>query len=292
MKTIKIFLIITSALFLALFSCSSGNSDSEISKEDKSTTSTDTQTLEDSNKINLVFPTFEDGQHKYYLEILEKSLKNSGADFSIKLTMEIPQTRATYMLDKGQINIFYYVQSTERDRKYIPIDVQLTDKMVGKRVFFVRKEDRELFKNVQSLDDFRKMNKIGAMGQDWYDIFVWQKNDLKYFEVSGNWREIYDMLGAKTNGIDYFSRGINEILSESKMHPDLAIEPYITLIYNRDYKFYMHPSMKKHKQTIEEALLKSQKNGLMKKMINKYWKETYKELNYSKRKKLYLETPL
>ncbi len=195
------------------------------------------------------------------------------------------------MLENNQINIMYYVKSSIRDKKYIPINIGLINKLIGKRIFFIRNEDKGMFSDVNNIRDLKEKNKIGAMGKDWFDIIVWEENDLKYFEYSGNWRDIYKHLKFKTLNIDYFSRGLNEIYTESLNNPELAIERHLMLIYDRDYIFYLNQSLDNYSEIIENALKQAKEDGIIDNLLNKYWSETFKKLKISNRKKIYLRTP-
>ncbi|MCP3921861.1 MAG: hypothetical protein GY714_04670 [Desulfobacterales bacterium] len=136
-------------------------------------------------------------------------------------------------------------------------------------------------------------NLTGCMGKSWFNVNVWKFNKLSYKEIEGNWKNIYKMITTKDN--IYFSRGMNEIVSESKDYSDLLIEEKLVLIYDRDFLFYLSKKDKnagfKYKNIIEKALNKSKKSGLIRKLVRKYWRSNYKILNYDKRVKLSLKTP-
>ncbi len=68
-------------------------------------------------------------------------------------------------------------------------------------------------------------------------------NTFRYKEQSGSWKSIFLKI-AGGRGYNYFSRGINEIVDESKQYPDLDIEKRLVLIYDRDYLFYSVPERK------------------------------------------------
>lgn len=245
--------------------------------------------------LEIHIPIIEDNpnQHLYYHELLKKSLDLSGIE-STFVTNEFPQLRAKSNLSSGAITMLWMIESNERNESYLPVRVDLTDGLIGKRVLFIKKNDQGRFAGVKTLEDFRSKNFIGAMGSRWFDVNVWSFNRLKYKEHSGNWRQIYDML-KEGREYDYFSRGINEILTEAKEHPELQIENNLLLIYDRDFLFYLSksgPAAKpEYRETIEKSLKKAKKEGVMKTLVKKYWPEVYLELGYEKRNKIYLKTP-
>ena len=68
-------------------------------------------------------------------------------------------------------------------------------------------------------------------------------NNLGYQEQDGNWQAIFKKI-PRDREFNYFSRGVIEIISESKQYPELAIEQNLALIYDRDFRFYLMKSSK------------------------------------------------
>lgn len=248
-----------------------------------------------SDVITLHIPIIDDSpkQHAFYHELLETALKEDGHTPKL-ITPTLPQLRIKSYLDKGKISIYWMVESDERNKHYLPVEVGLTNKLIGKRILFIKKGDQYLYDGVNNLDDFRNLKLVGGMGKKWFDIDVWKENNLLYLEHSGNWKVIFRMvaLGVKYN---YFSRGLNEIAEEAKQYPDLAIEKRLVLIYDRDFRFYLSKTGVnagvQYRGLIAHALKKAGESGLVERLVREYWDETLKTLNYDKRIKIYLKTP-
>lgn len=231
--------------------------------------------------------------HKYFHELLTTSIQNIGHEPKL-IIKNLPHLRVKQYLKNGEISIHWMLKSDVNNKTYIPINVGLTDGLIGQRVLFIKKNSQHLYDEVKNLEDFRDLNLVGAIGKDWFDVKVRKLNKLSYEEHSGNWKSIFTMLRLRTI-YDYFSRGLNEILTESKLYPNLAIEKNLLLIYDRDFIFYLsktgNNNVLRYKSIIEEALLKAKKDGLIKKLLNKYRDNDFKTLNYDTRLKLYLKTP-
>ena len=148
-----------------------------------------------------------------------------------------------------------------------------------------------IYSQIKTLEDFKALGKVGAFGENWFDIKVWIENNLPYTVVDGEWRNIYDMLAKGDRGIDYFSRGFNEVVVEAEAHPDLEIESHLMFIYDRDFRFYLSQPNAELKDVIEDALLQAQDNGLMAELIRKYWANDFSKLNFAGRVKIELDTP-
>lgn len=186
------------------------------------------------------------------------------------------------------------IESEERNKRYIPIEVGLTNGLIGKRILFIRKGDQHLYDRVKTLEDFRRLNLFGGMGEKWFDCDVWNANNLIYKEQGGNWKTIFKKIPAERD-FDYFPRGLTEIINEAKQYPDLAIEERLVFINDRDFRFYLSKTGEhagaKYEDIIEHALAKAKDSGLIERLVMEYWAEDLKALNYDKRTKIYLRTP-
>ncbi len=232
-------------------------------------------------------------QHYYFHELLTTALKEAGHTPTLVVSA-LPQARIRRSMDVGELSIYWMVASRERDQTYIPVETGLTNGLIGKRILFIKADTQMLYDKVDSLDVFRKLQLVGGMGSGWFDVEVWKANDLEYREHSGNWETIFKMV-AIGRDYDYFSRGMNEILSEARQYPELAIEQNLVLIYDRDFRFYLskqgpHAGVK-YKAEIRQAMEQARESGLIDRLVRKYWSADFETLNYDQRLKLYLKTP-
>ncbi|WP_051303118.1 hypothetical protein [Psychromonas aquimarina] len=245
--------------------------------------------------IPLHVPVLEESpeQHLFYHELLETAIEEIGHTPELTAS-QLPQLRIKSYLQHGLISLYWMIESEQRNQDYIPIEIGLTSKLIGKRVLFIKKGDQHLFETVENLEDFRDLNLTAHLGKKWFDVRVWQENELAYKEHSGSWKQIFRMieLGTRHN---YFPRGINEILVEAAEYPNLAIEKRLVLIYDRDFRFYLSNTGinagSRYKAVIEQALKKARESGLIKRLIKKYWGSEFEILDYDNRIKILLQTP-
>lgn len=234
-----------------------------------------------------------DDQHKFFHELLESALKEAGHHV-VLIVNKLPQLRIKQYMRDGELSIYWMIESDSRNEEFIPIKVGLTNGLIGKRVLFIPPDNQYLYNSIKNLDDFRKAKFVGAMGKDWFDVNVWKANNLIYLEEPGNWRSIFRKL-PHGRPYQYFSRGINEIISESELYPELLIEKNLVLIYDRDFLFYLSKegphAGAKYEAIINDAMQKAKKSGLIDRLVDKYWGDSFKALNYDKRIKIRLETP-
>lgn len=248
-----------------------------------------------SEDIHLKLPRLLDSpnQHLYFYELLEVSLEHSGHNVTIE-SIEIPQQRFSKYLESGKLSLVWWIESRERSRMYSSVDINLTNNLIGKRVLLIPPENQHIYDNVETLDDLRSLDLVGAMGVGWYDSLVWDKNGLKYKEHRGDRRDIFLML-SEGRRYDYFSRGINEIEAEKEAYLDLIVEENLLLVYERDFKFYLSHTGEnngfRYADILEESLKRARDAGIIDDLINKYWSFIYTDLNYRGRRVINLETP-
>jgi hypothetical protein len=241
--------------------------------------------------VQLKFPIV-DIHSDYYYNLLEAALDNAGIPNEIE-RIELPAQRAKKYIEQGEIDIINMVQSDERDLKFIPIPIGLTNGLIANRVLLIPKGDSWIYENIHTLNDFRNLNKVVGMGAKWFDVKVWKANNLPVFEFANEYTLLFGMLASKTRGIDYYSTGVNEAVDEIEKYGSmgLEIEPRLMLVYERDFIFYLSPNASGYKHQIESALKHAQDSGLIEKMVREYWEDDFQELNYDGRLKIYLETP-
>ena len=291
MRAISVFTI---AIIVSLFMVGCGSTQAPATPVPPTSTpaaSANVETDTSDGQITFTFATFVDDGHAYYLELLQKSLEAAGHQVEFDLIEDLPQKRAVQMLDDSELTIFWMVQSAERDEKYVPIEVGVTNNLIGHRIFLIPEGQNEVYSRVNDLDDLKALGKVGGFGKGWFDVNVWQQNDLPYKEVDGEWRNIYSMMAKGDRGIDYFSRGFNEIVSEAEANPELEIEERLMLIYDRDFRFYLSVENAEHKEMVEDALKQAKKSGLMDQLIREYWAEDFDTLKFDERTKIKLDTP-
>ncbi|MGL5326184.1 MAG: hypothetical protein ACRC91_15905 [Aeromonas sp.] len=242
-------------------------------------------------ELTLTLPAFEDGSHRYYHALLQESLADTGVTLTIRQPFaHLPQQRLQRLVASSQIDLLWMLRSIERDRLLTPVRIDLTRGLIGQRVLLIPKGDAKSYEGVRDLASFRALGKVGGLGAGWYDERVWQMNQLPYHVRDGEWRQLFTML-TPDRGINYFSRGINEVQPEAARYPALEIEPGLLLVYHRDFRFYLSPAAAKYRDTLERALSQAQRSGLMERLLDSYFRNHLKDLPLDQRVRIELETP-
>ena len=165
----------------------------------------------------------------------------------------------------------------------------LTNGLIGTRILLVPKGESSRYADVQTVKDFRELETTGGFGVGWYDIDVWQRNDLQHVAVGGDWSVIFKMLENHDRGIDYFSRGATEIVANARDYPELEIEPRLALVYERDFIFYLSESNAQYRGALEKALLDMKREGEIEELLQKHMGQALGALNLDQRIRLQLQ---
>ncbi|MDN3609894.1 hypothetical protein QWZ16_09305 [Vibrio ostreicida] len=237
--------------------------------------STQVLALED---IELTLPSQVDGGHAFYHELLYQSLQADGYKVIIEIPKEhIPQKRAKKMVSMGQLSLTWLIATAERNKQFVPVRVPLTNGLIGKRVALIPPELQTKFDSINNLKDLKNSGLIAGMGINWFDVDVWQSNQLPVYIQDGEWRSLYSKL-TSTGFVNYFPRGMIEVLNEAKQNPHLAVEQRLLLVYQKDFYFYLSPQFAHYQSILEKALLNAQQSGLMERLVKKYWQTTFEQL--------------
>lgn len=142
------------------------------------------------------------------------------------------------MVESNRLSLTWLIETEERNQRYVPVRVPLTNGLIGKRVLLIPPQLQNEFNAIRNLKDLQDSGLIAGMGMQWYDVAVWQANQLPVHLEDGEWRSLYSKLTPKGD-VNYFPRGMTEILAESTQNPHLAIEQRLLLNYEKDFYFYL-----------------------------------------------------
>ncbi|WDD97840.1 hypothetical protein [Thalassomonas actiniarum] len=232
-----------------------------------------------------------DSNVAFYRDLLQQALALSGYHTKINFIGNLSYLRQVNYLKHGKIDLIWRLGTHERDLAFKRVDIGLTNGMIGKRIFLIPKGDQWKFDRINKLTDFIKHKLTGGFGEKWFDIEIWKYNRLPYVEIPGDNNKIYPMLASKRRNIDYLSRGMNEIIGDARLYPDLEVEQRLLFIYQRDIYFYLGPSAIQYHSILEHSLRLAEKAGLIKTLIHKHWGDIGNLLQLDKRHRIHLQMP-
>jgi len=245
--------------------------------------------LDKSITLNLSSRSYEN--REYFFELIKLALEQDGYQVIIN-DLGISNTlRQKKNLNNDKLSLIWRLKTPLRDKNFTRVNIGLSKGLIAQRVLLIRKNDQHIFSNIKNKQDLNNNNLVAAFGESWFDIEIWRRNNLPYFEFLGDRQKIYTMLASGKRNIDYFSRGINEVLSESKRNPNLNIEQNLLFCYQNDTYFYVKKDNHQLAEVLEKALTKAVKSGLLDRLIEKFWGNLKQELQLDTRTKITLDMP-
>lgn len=187
----------------------------------------------------------------------------------------IPMTRLEVMLKQGEISVLILGQTAERDHKFLQVPVGMTDNLVNQRILFIPKGSQPDYDSVRSLEDFRQLGKIAAIGEAWADRAFWENNDLPIETISGDWRRLYRMVASNSRNLDYLPRGAHEMSEEWHLHPELDVERNLVFIYQQDHILYVSPSHPELHRLLHDIMPTARDTGLIQQLVRKYYTKVF-----------------
>ena len=187
----------------------------------------------------------------------------------------IPMTRLEVMLKRGDISALILGRTAERDHKFLQVAVGMTDNLVNQRILFIHKGSQPNYDPVHSLEDFRQLGKIAAMGEAWADRVIWEANGLPLETISGDWRRLYRMVASPARQVAYLPRGAHEMSQEWARHPELDVERNLVLVYQQDHILYVSPTQPELHRLLHDAMLTAQDTGLIRQLARQHYAQVF-----------------
>ncbi|HFG1614410.1 TPA: hypothetical protein ACGFX5_002838 [Vibrio cholerae] len=242
--------------------------------------------------ITLVLAAQNDNGHAYYHELLARALADQGISLVVETPYtHLPQKRVVKMVENNQLSLTWLLETPERNKKFVHVDVPLTNGLIGQRILLIPPSLQSRLDKVSNLNEFRQTRLVAGLGEGWLDIAVWRSNHLPFYIQNGEWRGLYKKLSV-SGTVNYFPRGVTEIYQESIINPHLAIEQHLLFQYQRDFKFYLSPQAAQYQALLEQALKAAQESGLMRELTEKYWGESLSLLRLDQRQVIELQVPV
>jgi len=241
--------------------------------------------------ITLRVTALEGGNHAYFHELLTRSLEEAGHSVSLETLGVVPFKRGYAMLESGESSINWFHRARAADFPFVPIPVGITNNLIGKRVLVIPEGMGSVYAQIKNLNMLKQKQLVGGFGKGWYDVRVWEANDLPFIEKDGEWRQLFPMIASKMRGVDYLSRGVGEVLNEMEGQAGLEIESNLLFVYESDYWFFLSPSAAHLRPVIESALLKAKESGVVDELVQKYWGNDFNKLKLDQRTVIRMNNP-
>jgi hypothetical protein len=172
---------------------------------------------------------------------------------------------------------------------YLAVHFPILRGLQGWRIPLVRKNNQDLFKDVHTLDAFKKL--IPGQFHTWSDTEVLEANGITVTKGT-DYEGLYGMLSK--GRFDYFPRSILEVDSDYLAHKNLniAIEPNIIIHYPTAYYFFVNKNNQVLANDLLAGLEAAHLDGSFNKLFMRYYGEQINKVIDKKRRLIQLQNPL
>lgn len=239
--------------------------------------------------LNVVIPPLEPDatpQYTYFYKLLELALSKTVSEGPYKIIYASATfTTERYLAElnnNSTISVLWTMGDKKREQNLLPIRFSLLRDLNSFRVLLIRKEDKEKFEKIKTLDELRRLK--AGLGAQWPDTDIMRRNNFNVV-TSMQYNSLFKMLAARR--FDFFSRGLYEIKNEAEAHKDkgLIVDQHLMLFYNAPFYYFVNKNDKALADRIERGLKTSQADGSLDELFFSIpgFREGYDEQFNSKR---------
>jgi ABC-type amino acid transport substrate-binding protein len=231
-----------------------------------------------------------DVRYLYQWEILKTALdrtERKWGRYRMEPAEPMTEQRQIFEITKatGKLTVMYLSTTPDFEKSLVPIRIPVDKNLGGYCVFLIRKEDRERFASVRSLDDLRRFT-VG-LGLGWIDVDILRKAGFKVITGS-SYEGLFEMLVHRR--FDIFLRGAVEVLDEydlrKKTFPDLHIEETFILYYPLPMYFWFPKTREGRRMAAraEEGMRMMIADGTYDRIFDRYQRQKIERLRLKNRR--------
>lgn len=238
-----------------------------------------------------------DKHHIYSTELLRLALEKTRKEYGDFTLRPIPPRNYARALkaavDDAYPNLIIetsYEQALTHHAKLDFINFPMDLGVLGYRVCFINPKLKASGKKIESLEDLRQYT--FAHGVGWADTIIFRHNGLKVQEIDNYDGMFLMVIGGR---VDFFCRGVNEILGEMEQFSqlkELTIDEQFLLTYPLPRFFYLNGKNKLAKKRIELGLQRAYADGSLQALWKANFLPSLELVNLAQRKVIRLENPL
>lgn len=237
---------------------------------------------------DLRIPLRGGGDSRYFQSLLEVLAKEGDQGQRLQFLPEMANRRADVMLERGELDVYWYIRTPQRDQRFLLVDVPLTEGFIGRRILMTRPDLLPRFANIRTLDQLRESGLTALMGGGWADIAIWREAGLAVREQVMTTRELYRQVASGIRGSDYFARGSIEVMPEQAIWAGLKPVPGLVLSYPGDFYFYVSPRKPELQRWLQTQLLQAEKSGLRHRLFVEHYGKVLGQLEMARRHEIRL----
>jgi len=239
-------------------------------------------------------PIEADARSAYALKMIRLALAKTAQDFGDAEVHYSPhpleRSEAEQALATGAVDLYMLPGDNTYDARYIHIPIPIDRGLLGTRVGFIHREDRNLLNAVRRLEDL-KAHSI-CSGTHWRISKTLDFNGLAVHHEA-RYEDLFKALNARD--CTYFTRGIAETLPElghwSERYPDLALEPYVYLKTPLAFYLYTSTNNRTLARRLEIGLWRAFEDGSFQRAFMEEFDVILRTIRLSTRQSLTLKSP-
>ncbi len=242
---------------------------------------------------------FESGDkhHVYSTELLRLALEKTRKEYGSFTMRPIPPRNYARSI-KAAVDDTYpnliietsYEQALTHHAKLDFINFPMDLGVLGYRACFINPKLKASGEKIETLEDLRQYT--FAHGVGWADTTIFRHNGLRVQEIDNYDGMFLMVIGGR---VDFFCRGVNEILGEMEQFSqltELTIDEQFLLVYPLPRFFYLNIKNKLAKERIELGLQRAYADGTLQALWKANFQPSLEMVKLQKRKIIRLENPL
>ncbi len=238
-----------------------------------------------------------DVRYEYHWEILRTALEKTcgkWGPYRMTSSERMTEKRQAHELKNatGKLTVMYLGTVPDFEKNLYGIHIPVDRNLGGYNVFLVRKDRRDDFRGVASVEDLKRST--FGLGLGWIDVDILRRNNLQVVTGS-NYDGLFEMLLHRR--FDVFLRAAVEVLDEQAQRkdtmPDLFIEESLVLYYPLPMYFWFSktPAGKRLADRAEEGMRAMIADGSYDVLFDKFQRHKIEKLRLKERKILRIENP-
>jgi len=238
-----------------------------------------------------------DVRYEYHWEILRTALERTTTKWGpYRLVPSEPMTEERQAFElkhaTGKLTVMYLSTTREFEETMIPVRIPVDKNLGGYSVFLIRKQDKDRFATIRSLDDLRQFRY--GLGLGWIDVGILRKSGFQVVTGS-SYDGLFEMLVQKR--FDIFLRAATEVLDEYEQRKrrltDLYIEDSIVFYYPLPMYFWFPKTREGRRLATraEEGMRMMIADGTYDRIFDKYQRSKILRLHLKDRRLFSIPNP-
>lgn len=244
-------------------------------------------------KITYPRPITEfDQKSQYPVKLLSLALDQTGVKYRLVPTEKSMEHHRSIvqLTENREVNVVWSVTNIEREQNMLPIRIPIFKGLIGWRMFMIKKENAEAFKQIKNLQELTQFKPIQVL--TWADTKILQSNGFDVI-TPRSYEDVFSMLNQQQG--DFLPRSLVEVwaeMSTDMVAEDIIVEPTLGVRYPAAMYFFVNVNDKILARLLTDGLEKAIASGEFDTLFNLEFNDELKQANLKDRFFYELDNPL